>query len=127
MMPKLKKLLSTLDADGSGDVVLEELLGAPRELQDQITHICDMPTLALQEVFHMLDVDRSGTLDIEEFVHGIIHTQQPDKPSELLLLVQMSKAILNVLNDISVSSGCQIDRVSVDPFASLYRMTLMGV
>merc|ERR1740138_952875 len=108
-MPKLKGLLETLDTDGSGDVVLEELLSAPREIQDQITHLCDLPTLALEEVFRMLDVDGSGALDIEEFVHGIVHSQQPDKPSELLLLVQMSRAMLSVLNALSDAHGCQTD------------------
>merc|ERR1719356_739077 len=110
MIPKLMSLLETLDIDGSGDIVLEELLSAPREIQDQITHLCDMPTLALEELFHMLDVDSSGALDMEEFVNGIIHSQQADKPTELLLLVQMSKAMIKSLRGISEAQGGKNDR-----------------
>jgi hypothetical protein len=100
MIPKLKSLLEMLDTDGSGDVELAEMLAAPKEIQEQLTHICDLPTLAVEEVFHMLDVDGSGSLDIEEFVNGILHWCTADKPPELLLLVQMSKSMLDLLNDL---------------------------
>jgi len=98
MIPKLKALLEMLDTDNSGFVDLAEMLAAPKEIQDQLTHICDLPTLAVEEVFHMLDVDRSGSLDIEEFVNGILHWCTADKPPELLLLVQMSKSMLDLLH-----------------------------
>ena len=74
----------------------------------------------------MLDVDGNDALEIEEFVHGIIHSQQPDKPSELLLLVQMSKAMLSVLNALSDAHGCQTDGRTTVP-SSMYRMTLLGM
>jgi Ca2+-binding EF-hand superfamily protein len=70
IVPKLRTLLETLDTDCSGDVVLDELLMAPKELQDQVAQICDLETV--EEVFNLLDVDGNGAVDIDELVNGIM-------------------------------------------------------
>mmetsp|Transcript_77107 Transcript_77107/g.200898 ORF Transcript_77107/g.200898 Transcript_77107/m.200898 type:complete len:106 (-) Transcript_77107:49-366(-) len=44
----------------------------------------------------MLDFDGSGAIDIDEFVDGIMRSQQ-DKPTELVLLLKLSNAILDHL------------------------------
>mmetsp|Transcript_48211 Transcript_48211/g.134343 ORF Transcript_48211/g.134343 Transcript_48211/m.134343 type:complete len:84 (+) Transcript_48211:2-253(+) len=59
----------------------------------------------------MLDFDGSGAIDIDEFVDGIMRTQQ-DKPTELILLLKQSKAILDHLGtkDGGLQKGYMADR-----------------
>lgn len=94
-MPRLAQIFMDLDTNGDGEVDLQELMKAPEEVQDQIKRIVDLEQL--EEVFRMLDYDNSGTISIDEFVDGIMKSQQ-DKPSELFVIVKQCKAILNLLN-----------------------------
>mmetsp|Transcript_19752 Transcript_19752/g.56048 ORF Transcript_19752/g.56048 Transcript_19752/m.56048 type:complete len:283 (-) Transcript_19752:44-892(-) len=94
MTPKLKSIFSALDADDSGEVDFDELANAPEELKEQLRRIVDLDQM--EEIFRMLDFDGSGAIDIDEFVDGIMRSQQ-DKPTELVLLLKLSSAILDHL------------------------------
>ncbi|CAK0906859.1 unnamed protein product [Prorocentrum cordatum] len=94
MMPKLKSIFSAPDANDNGEVDLDELVNALEELKEQLRRIVDLDQM--EEIFRMLDFDGSGAIDIDEFVDGIMRTQQ-DKPTELILLLKQSKAILDHL------------------------------
>jgi hypothetical protein len=105
MTPKLRSIFMALDADESGEVDLEELLNAPDEVKESLTRIVDLDQM--EEIFRMLDFDGSGAIDIDEFVDGIMRSQQ-DKPTELVLLLKLSNAILDHLmtKDGGLQKGC---------------------
>ena len=67
-----------LDADGSGSISRDEMLLAMRRIAELgVEGVVDLPPsaggcadpgVASEEVFELLDVDKSGSLDYEEFV-----------------------------------------------------------
>ena len=69
ILPKIRQLFREMDADGNGELDLDEVLNAPIEVQEQLSVI--METDNLVELFEILDVDGSGALDVDEFVDGI--------------------------------------------------------
>merc|ERR1719356_715190 len=87
-------------------VDLEELLGAAPEITEAMQHIVGLDEL--EEIFNMLDYDGSGSIDIDEFVDGIMRTQA-DKPSELIVLMKQSRAILAKLKDLGVRVSVHVD------------------
>jgi len=116
MMPKLRDLFEILDKDCDGEVDLEELISAPPEIKEAMQHIVGLDEL--EEIFNMLDYDGSGSIDIEEFVDGIMRSQA-DKPSELIVLVKQSRAILAKLKDLGVRVSEQRDDDVVLPVTSM--------
>merc|ERR1712194_723109 len=100
MMPKLLHMFMTLDTSGDGEVDLEEVLNAPSDIKEAIQHIVGLDQL--EEVFNLLDYDGSGSVDIGEFVEGIMRSQG-EKPSELYVLLKQGKAILNRLSELRPS------------------------
>jgi hypothetical protein len=106
MMPKLKSIFQTLDTSNDGEVDLNELISAPPDIKEAMQHIVGLDEL--EEIFNMLDYDGSGSIDIEEFVDGIMRSQA-DKPSELIVLVKQSRAILEKLKDLGVRISVQQD------------------
>merc|ERR1712032_678539 len=94
MRPKLRRLFMALDSDGKDEVDLKGFLAAPEEFKEQVTRIIDMDHFT--EIFRLLDVDCSGTVDIDEFVDGLIRSSA-DKPSELLVLMKMGRTIIDLL------------------------------
>jgi len=104
LLPGLKQLFLALDGDGSGDLTLEELLEAPKELKDQLEEVARMEDC--QALFKMLDYDNSGSIEIDEFCDGILKSQA-EKPIELLCLLRQCGDILQT----SRSSIERFDRV----------------
>merc|ERR1712194_760552 len=100
MMPKLLHMFMTLDTSGDGEVDLEEVLNAPSDIKEAIQHIVGLDQL--EEVFNLLDYDGSGSVDIGEFVEGIMRSQG-EKPSELYVLLKQGKAILSRLSELRPS------------------------
>merc|ERR1711920_84261 len=94
MLPKLRSIFYGLDSDESGAVDLEELLDAPDDVREQLMRIVDLDEL--EEISRVLDFDGSGSIDIDEFVDGIMPSQT-DKPTELILPMKQSKAIMDHL------------------------------
>jgi len=98
MMPKLRNIFLAIDADESGEVDMDEIRGASEETREQLTQVADLEEI--EEVFHMLDVDGSGSISIDEFVDGIIRSQS-DKPSELIVLMKQGRMIIELLQQMS--------------------------
>ncbi|CAK0860225.1 unnamed protein product [Prorocentrum cordatum] len=104
-LPKLKAMfIPELDEDGSGNLELEEILNAPEELREQLQQIAKMEDC--EELFHTLDFDNSGSIDVEEFCDGVLKASQDNKPMELLRLARQcngihdnAKAILQLLKE----------------------------
>jgi len=78
--PKIRKMFLELDADGSGELDLEEVMNAPDELRDELGKFVE--TESLKELFEMIDADGGGSIDVEEFVDGITQIVASDEPME---------------------------------------------
>ena len=57
LIPEIRELFHQMDADGSGDLDLDEILNAPADIQEYLSKI--MQTDDLVELFEILDVDGS--------------------------------------------------------------------
>jgi len=91
LLPKLKAMFEDMDADGSGELDLDELRSAPDELKEQLEEISNMEDC--EALFNMLDYDNSGGIAIDEFCEGILKADM-DKPMELLCLMRQCGDIL---------------------------------
>lgn len=87
LVPKLRSMFEAIDKDKSGDLSLEELEAAPRQMQDELRGITNMDDLS--EVFYLLDVDDSGAILIDEFLEGILKASTGDVMQRL----QMSRIV----------------------------------
>ena len=66
----LIKLFNRIDTDGSGRLTLEELIeGARRdpELQSRL-RVMDIDEMDLQQLFEMIDVQKEGSIEAQEFI-----------------------------------------------------------
>ena len=66
----LTKLFQRIDADGSGQLTLEELIEGARNdaaFQSRL-RVMDIDENDLQQLFQMIDVDGSGTIEAAEFI-----------------------------------------------------------
>jgi voltage-gated sodium channel len=105
LIPEIRELFHQMDADGSGDLDMDEILNAPPDIQEYLSKI--MQTDDLVELFEILDVDGSGSLDIDEFVDGICKLATSEQPMEQLrvqkslnLIRHDQKAILHYVKDV---------------------------
>ena len=105
LIPEIRELFHQMDADGSGDLDMDEILNAPPDIQEYLSKI--MQTDDLVELFEILDVDGSGSLDIDEFVDGICKLVTSEQPMEQLrvqkslnLLRHDQKTILHYVKDV---------------------------
>merc|ERR1712045_814454 len=71
LVPQIKRVFGILDKNGSGSVDMSEVFklsakDLPRDLQDVISFD------SLTDLFLMLDIDNSGSIDQDEFVDGVL-------------------------------------------------------
>jgi hypothetical protein len=95
LLPKLKEIFTGLDLNGDDEVDLEELQVAPDNIKEQIMRIIDMEEL--EEVFSIMDSNGNGSISVDEFIDGIMRSQA-EKPSELLVIMKLCRAILDELH-----------------------------
>jgi len=84
LVPTIRCLFLELDADGSGTVSLDEILDAPDNVKEELTHIMQTDQLAV--LFELLDTDGSGEISIDEFCDGITKMINSDEPMEFIRL-----------------------------------------
>merc|ERR1719203_1901882 len=82
-------MFKELDPDGSGDISLREILAAPPETKEALQQISNMDDVV--ELFHVLDYDGSGALEVDEFCDGLLKAQNEHRPMELLRIMQQNK------------------------------------
>jgi Ca2+-binding EF-hand superfamily protein len=87
-----------MDADGSGDLDIDEVINAPPEIQEQLAKV--MQTDDLVELFEILDVDGSGSLDVDEFVDGISKLVTSDQPMDQLRMQKNMNILRNDVKDV---------------------------
>jgi predicted permease len=97
MMPKLREMFDTLDADGDGEITLEEFGNCDQATRE---HLCELfNTDDLVELFEILDVDGGGSVSIDEFCDEMTKLATTQLPMEQVrLLKQMSIIRTNVFN-----------------------------
>eukprot|EP00440_Ansanella_granifera_P038386 gb/GFBE01041649.1/.p1 GENE.gb/GFBE01041649.1/~~gb/GFBE01041649.1/.p1 ORF type:complete len:647 (+),score=157.18 gb/GFBE01041649.1/:2-1942(+) len=91
-MEKLKVMFIELDADGSGELTMEELDEAPEEVMNQLKEIAG--TDDIEGLFDMLDYDGGGSLSTDEFCEGVMRASTSDQPMELLRVMKQCGDIL---------------------------------
>merc|ERR1711920_1057115 len=97
MRPRLREMFMGFDTNGNSEIDLQEFLNAPEDLKETVGTIVDMDQF--EEVFSLLDYDKSGSVDIDEFIDGLIRSTG-EKPSELLALMKMGRTAINLLDDV---------------------------
>jgi len=97
----LAKVFRQMDADQSGSVSLDELLGASPQVWNQLQEILgqDDPQ-EIERIFGMLDYDGSGELTIEEFCDGLNQIIS-GVPLELNCLIKLCKEIRKISVELS--------------------------
>lgn len=106
LMDQLYMMFQSLDADGSGTVLLDELLAIkPKDLELLHEFCGDMD---IKEVFNTLDVDGLGSLDIVEFCEGLYRAVMDGTPLELrrvaYQLNRLEKVVVQMYNICTNSS-----------------------
>jgi Ca2+-binding EF-hand superfamily protein len=86
MLPRLGSLFHELDPDGNGRITFEEILEASSELKDELASIVQAEDFV--EIFQLLDNDRSGSLDIDEFIQSVVHITSSDLPIESVRMMK---------------------------------------
>merc|ERR1719171_3505851 len=69
-IPRLRDLFASIDADGSGSLDLDEIIGAPPEVQQALMELVKSDDVA--ELFNTIDQDGSGEIELEEFIQGLM-------------------------------------------------------
>jgi voltage-gated sodium channel len=97
MMPKLREMFNTLDADGDGEITLDEFGKCDEATRE---HLCELfNTDDLVELFEILDVDGGGSVSIDEFCDEMTKLATTQFPMEQVrMLKQMSIIRTNVFN-----------------------------
>ena len=86
LLPRLGDLFHDIDLDGDGFVTVEEIIHASSELQHELSMIVQADDLVT--IFQLLDADRSGKLNIDEFVSSLIRIVTSDVPIEFLRIMK---------------------------------------
>ncbi|CAE7623859.1 Cacna1h, partial [Symbiodinium pilosum] len=72
MLPEIMELFDLADTDGSGELAIEEM-HAIEEAGHVPYQILDRASVnSMTELFHVLDVDKSGVVSREEFAEGLL-------------------------------------------------------
>eukprot|EP00932_Pfiesteria_piscicida_P002299 SRR837773.12234.p1 GENE.SRR837773.12234~~SRR837773.12234.p1 ORF type:complete len:322 (+),score=75.10 SRR837773.12234:47-967(+) len=85
----LLRICQELDSSGSGSLSYDDLLSGYDEHEDfqDVMQAMDISRNDLEVVFHMLDVDRSGTIEYCEFVEQL-HMMQSKEAHTLLVFLK---------------------------------------
>merc|ERR1719201_731202 len=95
MMPKLREMFDTLDADGDGEITLEEFGNCDQATRD---HLCELfNTDDLVELFEILDVDGGGSVSIDEFCDEMTKLATSQAPMEQIRLLKQMSIIRNTI------------------------------
>jgi hypothetical protein len=100
MIPKLRALFEIMDVDGSHELSLEEVQKAPEDVRKSLMEIVKSDDY--KHLFDMIDQDESGSIDIDEFVEGLLRLVEGNKVNiakEFLLVEKRLAVILRKCTD----------------------------
>jgi hypothetical protein len=98
MMPKIEMLFRKLDADGSGDISLEEIEAAPPELTDELAKC--FKTDDMSELFEILDVNQTGKVSIKEFCQELVKVVISERAVDQVRVQKSMISMRSVVNEI---------------------------
>lgn len=115
----LAKLFSRIDADGSGQVTLEELIeGARRDSDFQSRlRVMDIDENDLQMLFEMIDLDGSGAIEAQEFIGPLSRWAHDSKTAprfikyNLMQTMKIQEDLYDLCEDCFKHLALQIDKV----------------
>ncbi|CAJ1336692.1 unnamed protein product [Effrenium voratum] len=101
---QLNELFQRIDKQGTGELTLDELIDGARNdatFQSRLK-VMDIDESDLQQLFHMIDVDQSGTLQVSEFVGPLSRWAHDSKTAprfikyNLMQSMQMQEDLIDV-------------------------------
>ncbi|CAE7825112.1 Cacna1h [Symbiodinium sp. CCMP2456] len=100
MLPEILKLFDLADADGSGEIAIEEMREFERsgQIPDQLLDQASVGSMT--ELFNVLDVDKSGVVTREEFVEGLMDILLRDVPVSQMQQLKMLRLIKDSISDL---------------------------
>jgi len=90
ILPELFLVFRDLDADGSGEITVNEIKTAPKEVQSQLHKMVNKHDL--EELLRICDKDGNGKVSLEEFFEGV--TDLCVKQIPLMELRMMRKLVM---------------------------------
>eukprot|EP00930_Biecheleria_cincta_P060197 TRINITY_DN4588_c0_g1_i1.p1 TRINITY_DN4588_c0_g1~~TRINITY_DN4588_c0_g1_i1.p1 ORF type:complete len:591 (+),score=124.98 TRINITY_DN4588_c0_g1_i1:80-1852(+) len=96
---QMKHMFRFIDLDTSGEISFDEIKGQlhAKPVTDFFKQI-DVHTDEAEMLFQVLDGDGTGSLSLEEFVHGCMRLQTPSTSLDILLLSQEIRASLDEIH-----------------------------
>ncbi|CAE7815819.1 Voltage-dependent T-type calcium channel subunit alpha-1H [Symbiodinium microadriaticum] len=100
MLPEILKLFDLADADGSGEIAIEEMreFESNGQIPDQLLDQASVGSMT--ELFNVLDVDKSGVVTREEFVEGLMDILLRDVPVSQMQQLKMLRLIKDSITDL---------------------------
>lgn len=102
LLSELRELFKQIDEDGSGSIGHDELV---KYLKDQRTkvyfEILGIAPEDTSKLFHLMDVDGSGEVDIEEFLEGCLRLKGVAQSIDVHSCMHLSNAILNQISSLN--------------------------
>jgi len=100
MFPEILALFDEADADGSGELAIEEMqqFEAQGKVPEQILDRASVGSMT--ELFHVLDVDQSGIVTKEEFAEGLLDILLRDVSVSSLQQMKMLRIVREALADL---------------------------
>jgi len=87
-VPKLRDVFNQMDADGDGNVTLEEIEAVPMDVIPKEFFERNAVS-SMQEIFEVLDIDGGGELSQDEFVDGLLDIFFRDVPLETVQTLKL--------------------------------------
>jgi len=108
----LKKIFAEADADASGAMTQEEMCSylADKRVQAYM-HTLGMSVSEAQGLFHLLDIDSRGVIDVHEFIMGCLRLKGEAKSIDVVTLMYENKKVAR-----TVTSNIQEIRVTLEEF-----------
>eukprot|EP00435_Cladocopium_sp_Y103_P018509 s3024_g4.t1 len=123
----LSAIFQRIDKDGSGELTLPELVKGARE--DLAFHsrlrILDIDEDDLRQLFHMIDHDNSGTVEVEEFIGPLSRWAHDSKTAPRFIKYNMLQTmhLQQDLYDLSVANFNQLTQRMDDLAEQTRRLT----
>ncbi|CAE7741625.1 unnamed protein product [Symbiodinium sp. CCMP2592] len=118
MLPGILSLFDAVDQDGSGEIVIEEMEKFEQSgLHTVPPHFLDRASVeSMTELFDMLDVDKSGRINKDEFTEGILDIFLREVPLSSLQMMKMLRLLHKSTSELEV--GLEDVRVIVKDMKS---------
>merc|ERR1719389_1466651 len=102
-------LFTRLDVDGDGMLTLDELMNADKKVLQLLYTMCN--TEDLPQLFHTIDLDDSGSVEIQEFCAGLLRFMK-ERNLDFMRMDKCTQRTLAHVKEIQVGFGLGPDSPS---------------